>query len=112
MSERHGRQLVLSGWTPELQARLAAMKAVVPERSIRSEVCALYLVGAGVGALAADSVVGEACRRLNPRLRLEAPPASAPSVALGGVELPRIDTGDPVGDGAAEAAALLEAYLK
>jgi len=112
MSDRYARQRVLSGWTPELQARLAELTAVVPGVGPRSEVCALYLVGAGVGALMAEPSVTVACRRLDARTRLASTTSGAEGLRLGEVELTRIDSGDPVADGAAEAAALLQAVLR
>jgi hypothetical protein len=112
VSDRHARQLVLSGWTLEFQARLAELKAVVPGVGPRSEVCALYLVGAGVGTLVSEPEVAAVCRRLDARTRLEAIDSASERLQLGEVEIERADSGDPVADGAAEAAALLEVVLR
>jgi hypothetical protein len=109
-SARYGRQMVLSGWGPTGQARVAAARVEWGRDGLESEVCLLYLAGAGVGQLVVPEAWVLPCRSLNPEVRVQAGPNDG-RVRVDGEELAASGPGDPVGDGAAWADAILRRIL-
>ncbi len=77
--ERHGRQLLVTGVQFDGQQALFALGAAIacdqsPLAQVAAEVCARYLVGAGLGRILAPSRIAQALPALDPELQLATSP--------------------------------------
>lgn len=95
-ADRYARQLVLDGFGPDGQRRVAAAVVRVVGVGAAAALAARYLVGAGVGACYTDALPEAALMALNsePALGpLSAAPADALTVDPGDVSVPDEATG-------------------
>jgi hypothetical protein len=68
---RYSRQLAVREVGPRGQSALERAHVRVVGSDLAAEVCALYLAGAGLGALSVDPALLPACRRINADTTLE-----------------------------------------